>query len=319
MAFKVFFEFLFLCVVVYFRNTKKAIKRFFQFLFLCVVVCSCEIETENLASSDLKKTELVFTEPEKNTASQKKSFKQSGEIYAGSPICSREEKCIQICKNLFSASSIQKDCYQLKAQQIYQIEKLYQLVLTKDPLELNKINAFDLKVFFGLSSKALFDFFNALDSRFIKIFLSWIAEDWKTAVVFQQEDTQFLYMQLFLNKLNYLPIRSLKETIKGDKTFVELSWLKQNDAALVWLNDYLAQIHCKPLQGEGLRLCLLEGYCVISDNFQPDILAEIDQFEDLAVLLQNENRFTGHFKDFCSQLCSSGNCMEEGGWKNGEV
>ena len=316
--FEVFFQFLFLCVVVSFHSAKKEIKYFFQFLFLCVIVCSCEIETANLASSNLKKTKLIFIESEKS-ASREKSFKQSDEIYSGSPLCSQEEKCIQTCKALFSASSIQKDCYQLKAQQIYQIEKLYQIVLTKDPVELKKINTFDLKVFFELSSKALFDFFNTLDSRSIKIFLSWIAEDWKTATVFQNEDTQFLYMQLFLNKLNYLPIRSLKETIKGERTFVELSWLKQNDVALVWLNDYLTQIHCESLQGERLRHCLLEGYCVISDNFQPDILAEIEQFEGLAVLLQNENRFTGHFKDFCSQFCSSGNCMEDREKKNREV
>ena len=253
-------------------------------------------------SSSLDEEELQFIKSA--SADQSEIFKKSEDLYAGSPECSLKQDCRQICDTLFSESSVQKQCSGLKSRQVYQMQSLYENILTEELVELKKIKPFDLKVFFTLNSKIFFDFLKSVKPNSIKAFLTWIVEDWKIGTVFQQEDDKFLYMQLFLNKLNVSPIRSLRENLKGDRTFVELAWVKQNDMALAWLNDYLEDIYC---QSENKKECMLGAYCMLYKTWEHDILLEIQESEILSSFLDNPS----DFQSVCSEVCSSQNCQEE--------
>jgi len=270
-----------------------AFKVFFQVLLL-LSLFSCGLEDLNLEPSRSDEEELIFIETD--SQNQAKVLKESQEIYSGSPRCSLRQDCRQLCGVLFLSLSARKKCFGLKSRQVYQIQNLYEFILTEDLKELKKINPFDLKVFFSLSSGIFFDFLKTVKPNSIKSFLSWIAEDWKVASVFQQEDSRFLYMQLFLNGLNVSPIRSLKESLKEDKTFVQMAWIKQNDPALMWLNDYLKNIYCE-LETEKQN-CMLGAYCMLYETWEPDILMEIQESSLLASLKGD----SGTFPQACNSL-----------------
>ena len=277
-----------------------AFKIWFQILF-SLSLFSCGFQT--IIEPSIDKQELEFIKPNPSP-DQAQILKKSQEIYSGSLQCSSKRDCRQICDTLFFSSSIQKKCYGLRSQQVYQIQSLYENLVTEELAELKKINPFDLKVFFSLSSEVFFEFLKSVKPNSIKTFLIWITEDWKTATVFQQEDSYFLYMQLFLNELNVSPIRSLRENLKGDKTFVELSWVKQNDRALIWLNGYLENVYCQ-FENEK-KSCLLGAYCMLYDTWEKNILLEIQESDILFSFLGYEISF----QERCSEFCQSQNCEE---------
>ena len=270
------------------------IRASFQFLFLCFLF-SCTFNQEELTLPSSTDQDILFIKP--NHADLDTVLEKSNQFYSGSPQCSSDKSCLQVCKELFS-NDLQKKCSGLKSQQVFQIQKMYEIFLSEDLAELQKINAFDLKVFFSLSSENFFEFLKEIKPHSTKSFLIWIAEDWKIASVFQQTDKKFIYMQLFLNQLNISPISSLREDLKEDRTFVELSWLKQNDTALIWLNDYLESVYCESKDKD----CLLGVYCMLYDTWEPDILQEMQSFNFMS-LGANIN-----FNAQCSERCVEGNC-----------
>ena len=273
-------------------------KKCFQVLFLFSLF-SCSPKVIHQPSSDKKELHFI----KKLNSDHAEILKKSKDIYSGSPQCSSSGDCRQICDTLFS-SSVEKECSGLQSQQVYQIQSLYEKFLTEELIELKKINPFDLKVFFSLSSEVLFEFLKTIKPHSIKTFLSWIVEDWKIATVFQQEDSYFLYMQLFLNELNISPIRSLREDLKGDKTFVELSWVKQNDKALIWLDGYLENIYCESENEK--ETCMLGAYCMLYDSWEHHILLEIQESDILSSLLGEST----DFQERCSEFCQSENCQK---------
>lgn len=247
-------------------------KIYLQILFSLFLI-SCKYENTNLGFSRSDEEEIHFISS--NSPDQADIFKKSEEIYSGSPQCSSKRDCRQICDTLFFSSSIQNQCYGLRSQQVYQFQTLYENLLTEELIELKKINPFDLKVFFSLSSEVFFDFLKNIKPNSIKTYLIWIIEDWKIATVFEEEDKHFLYMQIFLNELNNSPIRSLRENLKGDKTFVELAWIKQNDKALVWLNGYLKNVYCQFENNK--RVCMLRAYCILHKSWERDVSMEMKE------------------------------------------
>ena len=260
----------------------------FRYFFLIVPVVfllvSCK-KTENYLQ-EFSTQELEFFETQDPQA-QKETFDKSHIVYKGSPICSRVKKCRDICKSLFALKSVQDHCYKLPLQQIIQINKLYESLTHEDFVELQNTNVFDLKVLFSLSSARLFGFFKTLDSVSVKKFLLWIVKNWQVAFIFQQEDPHFLFLEIFLNKLNQSPINSLEEKLEDNRTFMELAWLRNNDHVLFWLDDYFNQKVC---EGEpDLKSCVLSQYCLISQSFEPKVQLEFGHFNRLKDLLKTED------------------------------
>ncbi|MCZ0933222.1 MAG: hypothetical protein OXJ52_08730 [Oligoflexia bacterium] len=260
---------------------------------------ACDSAQNGFSSEELKFFQSKAEDPDK-----KQTLALSNKVYSGSDVCFVDSKCLELCHKIYSLADDQKNCRKLKAQQVYQIEKLYGIFLEKDPADLENVNVFDLKVFFNVSAEPLFQFFKSLDLFSSKIFLNWIALNWQVAKVFQEEDDQLLFLRIFLNKLSDSPINSLKEPILKDRTFIESAWLKQNDFALLWLHDYFQKNQCMGLKERELDNCAIAQYCLAGASFKKDVSTEIIEFKFIKDLVKREGNYTD-FKSFCSDLCSS--------------
>ena len=274
------------------------IKNYFFWLtaLLCLGACDSSL-------SIFSKEELQFFQS-KADSDRKPILTLSDQVYSGSPVCFIDSSCLKVCDKIYSLEDGQKECKQLKSQQVYQIEKLSDLLFEKKLSSLENINVFDLKVFFNVSSEPLLKFFKSLDLFSSKVFFSWIALNWQVAKVFHEEDSMFLFLRIFLNKLADSPINSLKEPMLKDRTFVELSWFRQNDFALLWLNDYFKKEECAGGQANELNNCVLAKYCLVSDNFKEDVSTEFIEFSFIRDLVKKEGSYTD-FKNFCSDFCLS--------------
>lgn len=269
-----------------------AFKVCFSF-FLFFVLLACDFESSEVVLES-QREEINFI---KSNSPDDRVIVLSKKNYNGSPLCDSNEDCREVCYDLFYDSSVQDQCLDLNAQQVYQFERLYEHFLTEDLNQLKKIQPFDLKVFFALSSEILFDVLKSIPINSLKTYLIWIVEDWQVAMTFQEEDSHFVYMQLFLNQLNHLPIRSLQEKLKEDQTFVELAWLKQNDKALEWLDNYLEKSYCD-FESDKTN-CKKEAYCMLYKSWDQNIVTEIETSSRFISKLGNGFRFEESCKNFC--------------------
>ena len=262
----------------------------------------------SLGACDFQKP--IFSDEELNFfqskahSDQQQIFTLSNQVYSGSQKCPFDSQCMDLCHKIYSLENSLRKCKKLKAQQVYQIEKLYSALLEKDLSHLESVNVFDLKVFFSVGAEPLFQIFKSLDLVSSKDFFKWIALNWQVAQVFQEEDEQLLFLRIFLNRLADSPINSLKEPIQGDRTFIELAWLKQNDFALLWLYDYFHKNQCAGVESRELENCAVAQYCLASDSFKEDVLEEIIELNVIRDLIEGEGSYT-NFKSFCSDFCSS--------------
>ena len=268
------------------------------FFCLIVLLSFTACDSQQYIFSD---EELSFFQSKADT-DKERVLALSNQVYSGSPKCSLELDCPELCRSIYSVEDKQKECINLKAQQVYQLEKLYKTLFEKKLSTLEKMNVFDLKVFFNIDSEPLFHFFKSLDLFSLKVFFKWIALNWQIAQVFQEEDSQSLFLRIFLKKIADNPINSLKEPILEDRTFVELAWLKQNDFALLWLQDYFQTKRCSKSEEKELDNCILAQYCLVSDSFKPDISKE---FVELKFVKDNIKEGYKDFKSFCSEFCLS--------------
>ena len=270
---------------------------FFYFIvLLCLGACDSSLPV-------FSQEELRFFQS-KADSDKKQILTLSDQVYSGSPVCFVDSECLKVCNEIYSLEDSQKECKTLKAQQVYQIEKLYALLLEKKISDLENVNVFDLKVFFNVSAEPLFQFFKSLDLFSSKNFLNWIALNWQVAKVFQEEDNMFLFLQIFLNKISDSPINSLKEPILEDRTFIELAWFQQNDFVLLWLYDYFKKKECAGGKEKELDNCVLAQYCLVSDSFKKDVSTEFMELNLIKDLVKEKGDYTD-FKNFCFDFCLS--------------
>ena len=210
----------------------------------------CAEQTIVLPSSTIENPSTFFKSRRGKDTNRKEVLKQSHTIYAGGKLCSSFASCKQTCNLLFSLDLDKKDCVKLPSLQIHRFEKVYKSILEKELSVLQEIDVFDLKVFLNLSPEPFLQVLQTLGPVSAKVFLNWITADWRVAKVFNEEDWDFLFFQIFLKEIQLSPINSLREEVAEGRTFVELAWLKQNDFALFWLGDYFQQVQCSKFNEE---------------------------------------------------------------------
>ena len=279
------------------------------FLFL-FSLSACESPLLVLPSSDEGKSAAFFKSRQEEDPDREKILKETKNFYTGKMKCSSESSCISFCDQMFFLDLDKKACLEFPSSQIYRFKKLYHYILEKEFDSLTEISAFDLKVFFNFSPEPLYRVFKTFGPFFMRVFLRWIAIDWKVAKIFKEEDWDFLFLDIFLNGLSVSPINSLRGELAEGRTFVELAWLKQNDFALFWLDDYFKEVQCLDFEGEDLEDCVLTQYCLLSGSFQNDVSKEIMTFERLKQIVNKRSGWPqSGLKSFCSAFCSS----EKGG------
>ncbi len=288
--------------------------KFLSMILLLLVffslLCSCgEQKADHFFSSSLTEEEedlSFFMSRRDKDADRSRTLEQSHQVYKGSPLCNSSTDCIKDCDHIFSIDKDREDCRALTSVQVDRFKKLYNGIIEKKLKLLSQIDAFDLKVFFNLGPEVLFRFFKTLDPVSTKVFLSWIASDWRVAKVFYNEDWDFLFFEIFFKQVGYSPISSLKEEISKDRTFAELAWLKQSDSALFWLDAYFKEVQCINFEANKKEDCVLVQYCLLNESFKNDVSVEIMDFENLKLILDKKNSHSYvSLKNFCSDFCSS--------------
>lgn len=279
----------------------------FSFLLCLLLFCTCEDSELQLWSSTGKRDASFFRDRRnKNPEDKTKVLNQSREIYSGAKLCSTDSACVETCNSIFSLDFDREDCLQFPVPQVYRFERIYNNILEQELSSLKKIDAFDLKVFLNLSPEPFLKPLQTLGPVSAKVFLNWIADDWQVAEVFHKEDFDFFFLEIFLNEIQASPISSLKEEVIEGNTFVDLAWLKQNDFALLWLDDYFKKAQCSGLEEEKTEDCTLAQYCSLSESLKSDVLTEIVEFENLKELLdKKQSQSYTDLKDFCFTFCSS--------------
>ena len=277
---------------------------FFSSVFL---FCACEkTPLESPLPPKEEKTPSFFkSRREKHREERQTVLKKSQNFYTKDGICSSDSSCKAICRRLFSLEWDQQDCVQLSVPQVYQFEKLYNHVLTKDLDSLKEINAFHLKVFLSLSPEPLYKIFKTLGPFSTKIFLHWIANNWQIAKILSEADWDLLFLEIFLNEIHVSPINSLREVVAENRTFIELAWLK-HDHVFFWIDNYFTKVQCSNFKGEEMKDCVLAQYCLLSGSLPDEILQEMMDFKySNGNLSQKQNQIQINVKDLCPDFCSS--------------
>jgi len=233
-------------------------------------------------------------------------LKQSHSVYFGQELCLEEYSCRKICRQIFIVPSDEQECEKLPLPQVYQFQELSHHIFSEKFNTLYKINIFDLKVFLNLSPEPLYRHFQTLGPFLKTKFLIELAKNWHLAKVLSDEDWDFLFLDFFLKDSHLSPITVLAKEIFEGRTFVELAWLKQNDPALFWLDDYFKQVRCEKLDGEELESCSLAQYCSLSSSLPEDILKGWMSLKRLNLSLKKSLDLPqDNLKLFCSAFCLS--------------
>ena len=172
------------------------------------------------------------------------SLNLSSQLYTDSKTCREDPSCERLCPFLFSFDFEQETCLDLPSGQVFSFELLYENLLKRDLFYLQRVSAFNLKLFLNVSAEPVWRIFRTLGLKDLQIFLRWITGDWQIAKILREEDEDFLLLDFFLNRREFSPINSLQEPVFNGRNLVELAWLKQNDFILFWLGDYLHDVHC---------------------------------------------------------------------------
>lgn len=259
-----------------------------------------------LPSSVQTKDRSFFLERRAQDSDREEVLKQSHRLYAGEGLCSDSHSCRGLCGQIFTLDFDQKDCQKLPAPQVHQFQDLSRHIIDGKWDSLQGINIFDLKVFLNFSPEPLYRSIGTLGPFFEKQFFVFLATDWRFAQVFREEDWDFLFLEIFLNEGGFSPINLLKEDIIENKTFVGLAWQKQNDPALLWIDDYFTKSQCRDLKGKDAENCGLAQYCLLSESLQSDVLNEMMSFKSLQSRLKKRPDMPQtDLKLFCSAFCSS--------------
>ena len=204
-------------------------------------------------------------------------------IYDKGKPCEGKTICRKICENLFTLSEAKDTCLLIPESYIYQIDKFFSPLIKGDFTALKQFSASHLKVFLNISPRSFYLFVRSLDNDFQREeLLHWISEDWKVALVFYEEDWDFLFLESFFQSQSVFPLELIIKDEEGFN-FVEKAWINQNDHALNWIHAWFSQSVCEDEQ------CIFKQYCYLIQDFHPDILEDFQDFGPLNTLLKARN------------------------------
>ena len=276
---------------------------FLSFVLLQVFLLACNDYSFTLSSVAEQKDSSFFANRRSQDTDRKQILGQFLSFYSGGEACDLDPLCPEDCAFIFDLSFDVRDCRKLTSLQVTRFKTLYQLFLEKDLSALQKINIFDLKAFLNFSPEPIYRSIRTLGPFFKRTVFTWLALNWQSALVFSQEDGDFLFLDIFFNERGGgFPISALREELTEGQNFVQLAWLKQNDPALLWLDNYIKKDLCL---GED-SYCAMAKYCGLSEVLPEDFLAEFIEWSVLKNMIQKLSLSPGEgLKDLCSGFCSS--------------
>jgi len=193
------------------------------------------------------------------------------------------DSCLAICDDLFSYPFDQTDCKQLPYALVQKFQSIYQAGNQNNLQAFQGFDTFDLKFFLSFSLEPMVRVLQNWTHLVAKDFLKRLAWDWSMAQVVVQEDLDFILLHTLLNRIYNDPIRALGVHMEQERSFQEIAVIKQNDFALSWLHGFL-KTFCK---GKDDR-CMLDQYCILTQNYSKGIKQELSQMIDIKNLLLSQ-------------------------------
>ena len=146
-------------------------------------------------------------------------FSQSREIYRGSPLCSSERVCNDICSEIFIHASTQKDCVALPLAQVRRFTGIYKILRNKNTARLQGVRLSDFKVFLNVSPVPVERQLIQMGADSAKGMAYWIATDWDAARLFYEEDEEFLILEALFREIEFTVVSALRTEIRNGASY----------------------------------------------------------------------------------------------------
>ena len=195
---------------------------------------------------------------------------RSQKTYHGSPLCSTEETCSQMCSGIFLHEEARGDCNKLSVAQIHRLRRIDEFLRNKDIKRLKSVRLFDLRVFLNISPEPVRRYLVQIGPRLARDLAYWIATDWDAARLFYEEDENFILLETIFREIKLKALLALRSRIKDEDSYYRIAFKYQNESALNWVHDYLDRGLC-----ESDQACLLGRYCFLNKNHYENFSREI--------------------------------------------
>lgn len=275
------------------------------FVFLSVISC---VEPP-LPSSDIIRSPSFYEEIREQDKNRTRVFSQSREIYKGSPQCSSERVCNDICSEIFVHASTQKDCMALPLAQVRRLNGIYKILKNKTANQLQRIRLSDFRVFLNVSPASVERQLIKMGADSAKGMAYWIATDWDAARLFYEEDEEFLILEALFKEIEFTVVSALRSDIKNGASYYQIALEYNNESALDWVHNYFVNF-CG-----NQETCLLSQYCLLNRShyggFSNEIL-DYKPFSEFMVHYMNSkpeladsSKSMDNLNEVCSPFCGS--------------
>lgn len=244
-----------------------------------------------------------------------------------SPICEKSESCVEICNTLFRNRENKKECSSLTRVQVEKFHDVFKILQQPGISDLKRLNLYDLKVFLNVSPEGAERAIRRVGARHAKSLLRWVAEDYKVATLFDEEDGDYVILETILDELKRDPIEALQVNIYAGHTPHELALEERNNAAFRWFHGIIEE-ECSANRGrydEKENWCVLGHYCsIVKGDFNDDSRAAILGVPEVSSIveevMQNPpsrasryfrslgndiNNVTDIYQDICLRFCAA--------------
>ena len=230
--------------------------------------------------------------------------------------CEEEEKCKDICDDIFSSRGDRRKCYAFSDSLVESFEEL--LEATEDG-DTDEIDPEILDCMLDIDEREFAKAVKKMSRREASDFLVAIADDDYLAKVLEEEDDEFNILKQLLHKSagsNNL-ISQLKKEIEDGKSFFQLA-AESSESGWEWLDSYVEDVCEKTSSSD---ICpggeSIGSYCTALLDFRDrdlkDFLSETDLFaeryedevQDADYLYEVEDnpdsQYLGDFRDWCRE------------------
>lgn len=215
-----------------------------------------------LATACSQPTPTPTTPPDKSEQpkdTRKYDSRRTGE-------CAGDEKCEEICDDIFKSRKIKAECEEYSISSVEQIKEVFEVLENPVLSSLETINFRSLELLLDISPEPLETAAGRMNPTEKKRFLTWLAEDSTAARLISEADGDFKVMKNLLGTTQSAIVSEVKRSIDSGDNFVEIALDFENAKAVEWLHNFFGN-QC---DNRDYEKCIFKYYyCEIYTSFSP--------------------------------------------------
>ena len=263
------------------------------------------------SSPDAVRSPSVYEEIKKRDKNRSVVFDESRKIYKGSPLCSSEKTCYQICVDIFGPTDLE-DCAALSLAQVRRLNGIHENLKNNNLDRFRTARLSDLKVLLNVSPMPVEKQFVQMGADSAKTLAWWIASDWDAARLFYEEDEGFFLLEALFKEIKFTVVSALRADIRNGDSYYKIAFEYGNEYALDWIHSYFVS-SC-----DNQESCLLSQYCLLNqfhyEGFSTEIVEYRSFSEFMARYMKNGSegptsvQSRNNLNEVCSPFCESHQC-----------